>query len=487
MAQTVRNMVVLQCGLCAFTPDGHGGWLATPFAFAVFPQSDRRDRLYCFQPSSLRFLVDNHFDLTACVAGGIGSISPAEEKREAAVLADRQASARDGSDDVVLTRDSDRVFVAALKAVLSAWMETGTTPVPDPAGLLEREDAFERTEEQRDWLVLAPMNNGFLRRVVHEVRAAHFPRTLPYLFGVFFSHYCEQTVRKTSAQLASFKMDKNRIGVRRAADVTALLAQQAADAQRELQRKVGFRRVLDLLRDKVVVGHNMALDVCFLLAQFYDELPASVSQFKEAMRVRFPFIVDTKYVAEQVPGGWKEGTSLDTLLPLVGATVSVAPDCATQQSFHDAAFDALCTGRVFVGLFNGATEQTAATPRIFSENDIRAASCANRINLHQSDYECLRVDGPDVHPSRDHVLLMRSFPREWKNSHISAFLATTAKYSIVWRDDSMLYLVFETAADAEAVRASTIGKSDALLTNMGRMDDGASPALKRAKSEADTN
>jgi hypothetical protein len=53
---------------------------------------------------------------------------------------------------------------------------------------------------------------------------------------------------------------------------------------------IGFRKVIDLISesDKIIVGHNMLLDVCHMVGQFVEPLPDSLDQFKETTHRIFP-------------------------------------------------------------------------------------------------------------------------------------------------------------------------------------------------------
>lgn len=54
---------------------------------------------------------------------------------------------------------------------------------------------------------------------------------------------------------------------------------------------VGFRRVVDMISAsrKPVVGHNMLLDMCHVIAQFIQPLPEDVQDFKKLARKLFPW------------------------------------------------------------------------------------------------------------------------------------------------------------------------------------------------------
>ncbi len=93
-------------------------------------------------------------------------------------------------------------------------------------------------------------------------------------------------------------------------------------------------------------------------------------------------VFDSKHMAELV-GGFAD-TSLDKMVECCAATVSVAPEFAFTASYHDAAFDALCTARVFIALHNRLQQRDADAT--FSPVELRSQPFCNRVHVTQSDY-----------------------------------------------------------------------------------------------------
>lgn len=60
--------------------------------------------------------------------------------------------------------------------------------------------------------------------------------------------------------------------------------------KKDCEGAVGFRKVIDMLSEsrKLVVGHNMLLDICHLVAQFVQPLPDTVQEFKKLTHSIFP-------------------------------------------------------------------------------------------------------------------------------------------------------------------------------------------------------
>ena len=70
-----------------------------------------------------------------------------------------------------------------------------------------------------------------------------------------------------------------------------------------ITKNVGFSKVIRKISqsNKLVVGHNMLLDVAHTVHQFIDELPPTLADFKILVQSTFPNLVDTKLMASSHP------------------------------------------------------------------------------------------------------------------------------------------------------------------------------------------
>lgn len=60
-------------------------------------------------------------------------------------------------------------------------------------------------------------------------------------------------------------------------------------------------RTMCVLQGKLVIGHNMLLDVCHVINQCYFPLPEDYSEFKELVNCVFPKLMDTKCMSSLPP------------------------------------------------------------------------------------------------------------------------------------------------------------------------------------------
>ena len=100
---------------------------------------------------------------------------------------------------------------------------------------------------------------------------------------------------------------------------------QAAE-KLELEAQVGFTNIIQAISEsgKLVVGHNMFLDVIHCINQFHSCLPPDIDDFKELTKAVFPRILDTKLMVNTHP--YKEHF-LSTSLEEVKITVNQPPFC----------------------------------------------------------------------------------------------------------------------------------------------------------------
>jgi hypothetical protein len=126
---------------------------------------------------------------------------------------------------------------------------------------------------------------------------------------------------------------------------------------------VGFRRVWSLITGagKPVVFHNGFLDLMFCYQAFENELPNNIEDFKIGLQKLFPAgVFDTRLIAIESNLSMAGSAALETLADMFGSpnlTVSgsgkydsLVMQDDVEHKYHEAGYDALLTGKVFVGL-----------------------------------------------------------------------------------------------------------------------------------------
>uniref|UniRef100_A0A8C7MRI8 Poly(A)-specific ribonuclease PARN n=1 Tax=Oncorhynchus kisutch TaxID=8019 RepID=A0A8C7MRI8_ONCKI len=175
----------------------------------------------------------------------------------------------------------------------------------------------------------------------------------------------------------------------------------------ELNDAVGFSRVIHAISKsgKLVVGHNMLLDVMHTIHQFYCVLPEVQNTHHLYMNtVGFP--------------------SYDT----------------AQEQLHEAGYDAFITGLCFISMANYlGTFLTPPRAHIPSQSKLIQPFVNKLFLMRIIDIPYLNISGPDLQPKRDHVLYV-TFPKEWKTSDLYQLFSAFGNIQVSWIDDTSAFV-----------------------------------------------
>ncbi|KAJ9510403.1 hypothetical protein QJQ45_015870 [Haematococcus lacustris] len=322
-------------------------------------------RRFLVDAGSLSFLSANHFDFNKWVAQGVPYMALREHAKK------KQSGARQSSktNPVVLEKEEDLAFVAALLAEVKQWL------VAEPA--LPS--------------LLLPRYNSFQRLLVHQVLAqvSHFAG----LESVTDTHPGFYITKVDMDGWPRLRLVRGSLAAKVAHEV-----EEAALRQEVLRQAAGFSQVLQAMRDsgKPAVGHNCFMDLAYVLASFAtgpSALPESWRDFKELCGFWFPAgLYDTKHIAYQLPASLRpEGTGLGQLyqelvaeggsarpaaaqlmqqqLGLGLPTIKHHPHCSKYENVaagaaaHEAGYDAYMTGAVYAFLGGLARAALGPPPR----------------------------------------------------------------------------------------------------------------------------
>uniref|UniRef100_A0A8C7MLV3 Poly(A)-specific ribonuclease PARN n=1 Tax=Oncorhynchus kisutch TaxID=8019 RepID=A0A8C7MLV3_ONCKI len=156
---------------------------------------------------------------------------------------------------------------------------------------------------------------------------------------------------------------------------------------------------------KLVVGHNMLLDVMHTIHQFYCVLPEVQNTHHLYMNtVGFP--------------------SYDT----------------AQEQLHEAGYDAFITGLCFISMANYlGTFLTPPRAHIPSQSKLIQPFVNKLFLMRIIDIPYLNISGPDLQPKRDHVLYV-TFPKEWKTSDLYQLFSAFGNIQVSWIDDTSAFV-----------------------------------------------
>uniref|UniRef100_A0A1D5RIF1 Poly(A)-specific ribonuclease PARN n=1 Tax=Macaca mulatta TaxID=9544 RepID=A0A1D5RIF1_MACMU len=461
------DFLLFQFGLCTFKYDyTDSKYITKSFNFYVFPKPFNRsspDVKFVCQSSSIDFLASQGFDFNKVFRNGIPYLNQ-EEERQLREQYDEKRSQANGA--------------GALSYVSP---NTSKCPVTIPEDqkkfidqVVEKIEDLLQSEENKN-LDLEPCT-GFQRKLIYQTLSWKYPKGI---------HVETLETEKKERYIVISKVDEEERKRRE--------QQKHAKEQEELNDAVGFSRVIhaiansackhrgavgeaphclhsginrglqslvkeegwlkrtSLAQGKLVIGHNMLLDVMHTVHQFYCPLPADLSEFKEMTTCVFPRLLDTKLMASTQP--FKDiinNTSLAELekrlkeIPFSPPKVESAEgfpsyDTASEQ-LHEAGYDAYITGLCFISMANYLGSFLSPPKIHVSARSKLIEPFFNKLFLMRvMDIPYLNLEGPDLQPKRDHVLHV-TFPKEWKTSDLYQLFSAFGNIQISWIDDTSAFV-----------------------------------------------
>ncbi|KAI2577242.1 poly(A)-specific ribonuclease [Homo sapiens] len=381
------------------------------------------DVKFVCQSSSIDFLASQGFDFNKVFRNGIPYLNQ-EEERQLREQYDEKRSQANGA--------------GALSYVSP---NTSKCPVTIPEDqkkfidqVVEKIEDLLQSEENKN-LDLEPCT-GFQRKLIYQTLSWKYPKGI---------HVETLETEKKERYIVISKVDEEERKRRE--------QQKHAKEQEELNDAVGFSRVIHAIANsgKLVIGHNMLLDVMHTVHQFYCPLPADLSEFKEMTTCVFPRLLDTKLMASTQP--FKDiinNTSLAELEKRLKETPFNPPKVESAEGFpsydtaseqlHEAGYDAYITGLCFISMANYLGSFLSPPKIHVSARSKLIEPFFNKLFLMRvMDIPYLNLEGPDLQPKRDHVLHV-TFPKEWKTSDLYQLFSAFGNIQISWIDDTSAFV-----------------------------------------------
>lgn len=419
------DFLLFQFGLCTFKYDqSQSKYLTKPFNFYIFPKPFNRsspDIKFICQSSSIDFLASQGFDFNKVFCHGIPYLNQEEE-----VQLREQTEERRNQHNGVGTPS----FISP-SAKSSAHVPEEHKDFINR--VVEKVEALIRNSDKS--LVLEPCT-GFQRKLIYQTLNWKFPKGL---------HIETLETEKKERYIQVSKVDEEERKRRE--------QQKLEKEQEELNDAVGFSRVIHAISKsaKLVVGHNMLLDVMHTIHQFYCPLPEDLQDFKEVTMCVFPRLLDTKLMASTQP--FKElitNTSLAELEKQLKETPFKCPQVETAEGFpsydtaqeqlHEAGYDAYITGLCFISMTNYlGSFLTPPKAHIYARSKLIEPFYNKLFLMRIIDIPYLNMTGPDLQPKRDHVLYV-TFPKEWKTSDLYQLFSAFGNIQVSWIDDTSAFV-----------------------------------------------
>lgn len=421
------DFLLFQFGLCTFKYDyADSKYVTKSFNFYVFPKPFSRsspDVKFVCQSSSIDFLASQGFDFNKVFRNGIPYLNQ-EEERQLREQYDEKRSQSNG--------------VGALSYVSPNSSKCPVTIPEDQKKFInqvvEKIEDLLQSEENKN-LDLEPCT-GFQRKLIYQTLSWKYPKGI---------HVETLETEKKERYIVVSKVDEEERKRRE--------QQKQAKEQEELNDAVGFSRVVHAIANsgKLVIGHNMLLDVMHTVHQFYCPLPSDLSEFKEMTTCVFPRLLDTKLMASTQP--FKDvinNTSLAELekrlkeAPFSPPKVESAEgfpsyDTASEQ-LHEAGYDAYITGLCFITMADYLGSFLSPPKTHVSARSKLIEPFFNKLFLMRvMDIPYLNLEGPDLQPKRDHVLHV-TFPKEWKTSDLYQLFSAFGNIQISWINDTSAFV-----------------------------------------------
>eukprot|EP01094_Clydonella_sp_ATCC50884_P010859 TRINITY_DN20678_c0_g1_i1.p1 TRINITY_DN20678_c0_g1~~TRINITY_DN20678_c0_g1_i1.p1 ORF type:complete len:556 (+),score=179.18 TRINITY_DN20678_c0_g1_i1:35-1669(+) len=332
LRKSAQSFQPIQFGLSLFVSTGENSYDASVYNFYIFPRpfGGQNGKVFLVEASSVEFLCNagGGMDFNKVFRQGISYILGREEKfymeRLEKNLERQQRRKQTPRQEVKISDARDTAFVAHSLNIVEEWLKKG----PGPTDVLHFDPC-----------------NSYLRRLLYQEVEKRFGEALLLQTEKNPLH---MTVRVVTAE-QRLEQESN----------------TSAQKMDEIREAAGFRRVVDALREskKLIVGHNMFLDVLHLYHHFVDPLPESCVKFKKGVQEHFPNLLDTKFFANHCPPfeGVFSATNLGDLYqatkeaPFGHVTVELTDERghysgAHSELGHEAGFDAYITGSVFLQL-----------------------------------------------------------------------------------------------------------------------------------------
>ncbi|KAM9583549.1 poly(A)-specific ribonuclease PARN isoform 3-T3 [Trichechus inunguis] len=408
------DFLLFQFGLCTFKYDHTDSkYITKSFNFYVFPKPFNRsspDVKFVCQSSSIDFLASQGFDFNKVFRNGIPYLNQEEERQ----LREQY--------------DEKRLQSNGAGALSFASPNTSKCPVMVPE---EQKKFIDQVVEKIEDLLQSDENKN-----LDLEPCTGYPKGI---------HVETLETEKKERYIVISKVDEEERKRRE--------QQKHAKELEGLNDAVGFSRVIHAIANsgKLVIGHNMLLDVMHTVHQFYCPLPADLNEFKEMTTCVFPRLLDTKLMASTQP--FKDiinNTSLAELEKRLKETPFNPPKVESAEGFpsydtaseqlHEAGYDAYITGLCFVSMANYLGSFLSPPKIHVSARSKLIEPFFNKLFLMRvMDIPYLNLEGPDLQPKRDHVLHV-TFPKEWKTSDLYQLFSAFGNIQISWIDDTSAFV-----------------------------------------------
>ncbi|CAG5051829.1 unnamed protein product [Parnassius apollo] len=422
------EFLLIQYGLCAFYWDEkENHYMNDAYNFYLFPRGrPGPEKMFLCQSSSLDFLASQGFDFNKLIKEGISYMTEPTETRLREILIERQKSYSNEKDTITIPEENKQQIESICKKV--------------------RDFLDENKSDEME----IDRCNAFIRRLLFQELGTRFKNELFIETKILEN---KNRILKVT-RLKSENEGKNKDN------------QKKEKEWEEFEDAVGFSKVARMISqsEKLVIGHNMLLDLIHTLNHFFQPLPADYTSFKEFAHCMFPRLLDTKYMSSLPP--FKDKVNSSVLQHLL-ATLSEPPFSVPKaesvagrgyqradDKAHEAGYDAYVTGLCFLAMHaHLARMRGEVAARLPQADTAPLKPFLNKLFLaktaHQ-DSPYMNLSGDDPTPSRDHVFHL-TFPKEWQRNDINQLFSAFGPITMQFLDDTSALVALSRREQARTV------------------------------------
>ncbi|GBP34967.1 Poly(A)-specific ribonuclease PARN [Eumeta japonica] len=428
------DFLLIQFGLCAFYwNEKENHYMNDAYNFYLFPRvRPGPERMFLCQSSSLDFLASQGFDFNKLIREGISYMTEPTETRLRDSLTERQKQYSNDKEIITVPEENKQHIEDICKRVRNFLDE-------------KKSDEMEIDRV-----------NAFVRRLLFQELGIRFKNEA----------FVETKVLENKNRVLKISRIKSE------SDSKCRDDQKKEKEWEEFEDAIGFSKVARMISqsEKLVVGHNMLLDVIHTLNHFFQPLPADYATFKEFAHCMFPWLLDTKYMSSLPPFKDKINSSvlshlLTTLseppfsMPKAESLAGRGYNC-TDEKHHEAGYDAYMTGLCFLAMHAHVASMRGETiARVKAADSAILKPFTNKLYLartaHQ-DSPYINLMGDDPSPSRDHVFFI-TFPQEWQRNDINQLFSAYGPIIIQFLDDNSALVALSRREQARDVLRAFAG------------------------------
>ncbi|XP_049826457.1 poly(A)-specific ribonuclease PARN isoform X2 [Aethina tumida] len=455
------DFLVIQYGLSLFRYDEENNiFKQSTYNFYIFRKPINRnipDQRFLCQSSSIDFLTSQGFDFNKLFKDGLPYLTSQEYDKCKSNLEEKKKNhiftIQNQNRDVIPVPDNLKAFIEDVTKKLENFAESNETEIS------------------------LPKCSPFARKLIYQVAGEKFENKLT---------------------LESRQVEKDRIlfAVRQRTKEKEqeIIEKKHEEDLQQLEDYIGFSKVLEVLREskKLIIGHNLCLDLLHTIDKFMTPLPEDYEDFKVCVQKIFPHVIDTKYMASSEP--FKDLISSTVLKSLL--------DTVTQEPFeiipteietgaegykigddkeHEAGYDAFITGLSFISMWRYLGTKANKSPKDTFKDLKLLNKMLNRIfTMSLVDNQYINLQGKDLNPSRDHVFYL-TFPKDWKYNNIVELFSPFGPVFVSWLDDTSAYVSLQ-KKDQAALVLKTLSQNDSysiIPFNMRKEMLESSPSRRR--------